>query len=46
MATLFLNNEQIDQVNSPSVIFANRKVDFHIGSTFGRIYNLEGSFTV
>jgi hypothetical protein len=42
MATLFLNNEQIGQVTSPSVIFANRNVDIHIGSTFGSINNLEG----
>lgn len=40
--TLYLNNNPVGSFVSQSIIFANRNVDFHIGSTFGEIYNLEG----
>jgi hypothetical protein len=33
--SLFVNNELVGSAVSEYVIFANRNVDFHIGSTFG-----------
>lgn len=39
---LFVNDAQVGELTSEMVIFANRHMDFQLGSTFGMIYNFEG----